>query len=118
MLKLEHISEPTPEASDEQWARKTSHKGVKKDIQAKKGTIVFHIDAKKSWDLKQRCDVTCRGEENTKNFSKMRSIRLYRNKKGKAVEDAKKGKTEKNRGRETEKGKTVEHCKGDYKNGK
>ena len=34
-------------------------------------------------------------EENTKNFSKMRSIRLYRNKKGKAVEDAKKGKTEK-----------------------
>ena len=57
-------------------------------------------------------------EENTKNFSKMRSIRLYRNKKGKAVEDAKNGKTEKNRVRESEKGKTVEHCKGDYKNGK
>ena len=52
MLKLEHISEPTPEASDEQWARKTSHKGVKKDIQAKKGTIVFHIDVKKSWGFK------------------------------------------------------------------
>ena len=34
-------------------------------------------------------------EENTKNFSKMRSIRLYRNKKGKAVEDSKKGKKEK-----------------------
>ena len=46
-------------------------------------------------------------EENTKNFSKMRSIRLYRNKKGKAVEDAKNGKTEKNRGRESEKGKSV-----------
>ena len=69
MLKLEHISEPTPEASDEQWARKTSHKGVKKDIQAKKGTIVFHIDAKKSWDLNQRCDVTCRKKKKTQKIS-------------------------------------------------